>query len=226
MSTYCSVDTSWRIRSIGNSGARSSGPTGCPVPGCSTGGGGVGRSCSTLYQRVGISLSSSWNLCCCTWDMAPPGLATTGRSETSDTEPSTPSGRQKGREFHSLPLLTYSAPRGLRQDPVRGAESPSTYGNGGVSECACCCRRTGRGGTSSRWWRSRCSCARSARRCGCARRRTRSSWSCWPGRRAAGAVRPAVAFVGAAVDGGGADPARGRLHRRAVRHGRRGRRGL
>ncbi|GAA2149684.1 hypothetical protein GCM10009844_29610 [Nocardioides koreensis] len=37
-----------------------------------------------MYQRVGISLSSSWNLCCCTWDMAPPALATTGLSETSD----------------------------------------------------------------------------------------------------------------------------------------------
>ena len=57
-------ETSCRIRSIGNSGARSSGPTGWPVPGCSTGGGGVGRSCSTLYQRVGISLSSSRILCC------------------------------------------------------------------------------------------------------------------------------------------------------------------
>ena len=35
-----------------------------------------------------------------------------------------------------------------------------------------------------------------------------------------------VALVGAAVDGGGADPARGRVHRRAVRHGRRGSRGM
>src|SRR4051794_32322589 len=63
MSTYWSFDTSWRIRSIGKSGARSSGPTGFPVPGCSTGGGGVGRSWSTLYQRVGSSLSSSRILC-------------------------------------------------------------------------------------------------------------------------------------------------------------------
>src|SRR6187551_411369 len=59
MSMYWSVETSCRIRSIGNSGARSSGPIGCPVPGCSTGGGGVGRSCSTLYQRVGSSSSGS-----------------------------------------------------------------------------------------------------------------------------------------------------------------------
>src|SRR4051794_9933237 len=59
MSTYWSVVTSCMIRSIGNSGARSSGPTGCRVPGCSTGGGGVGKSCSRLYQRVGCSLSSS-----------------------------------------------------------------------------------------------------------------------------------------------------------------------
>src|SRR5690349_2887900 len=78
MSTYCSVATSWRISSIGNNGARSSSPTGCPVPGCSTGGGGVGRSCSTLYQRVGISLSSSWNLCCFACDMALPNVRRTG----------------------------------------------------------------------------------------------------------------------------------------------------
>ena len=36
----------------------------------------------------------------------------------------------------------------------------------------------------------------------------------------------AVAVVGAAVGAGGADPAGGRVHRRAVRHGRRGGRGM
>src|SRR6476620_9873115 len=53
------------IRSIGNSGARSSGPTGWPVPGCRTGGGGTGRSGTMLYQRVGISSSDNvirWRL--------------------------------------------------------------------------------------------------------------------------------------------------------------------
>src|SRR4051795_13353862 len=70
---------------MGNKGARSSGPTGCPVPGCSTGGGGVGRSCSTWYHRDGISLSASWNLCCFTCDMVPPRV-TSGRSETSGAE--------------------------------------------------------------------------------------------------------------------------------------------
>ena len=42
--------TSWRISAIGKSGARSAGPIGCPVPGCSTGGGGVrqvGERCCT-----------------------------------------------------------------------------------------------------------------------------------------------------------------------------------
>ena len=43
---------------IGKSGARSSGPTGCPVPGCSTGGGGEGRSAARLYQASGRRLSS------------------------------------------------------------------------------------------------------------------------------------------------------------------------
>src|SRR5712691_9032098 len=46
------------MSSIGNSGARSSGPTGCSVPGCSGGGGGAGRSGITLYHWRGISDSS------------------------------------------------------------------------------------------------------------------------------------------------------------------------
>src|SRR5580704_687135 len=54
-----SVATSWRMSSIGNSGARSSGPTGWSVPGCSGGGGGTGKSGITLYHRRGISDSSS-----------------------------------------------------------------------------------------------------------------------------------------------------------------------
>src|SRR5437588_12961045 len=59
MSTYESVVTSWRMRSVGNGGAKSSGPTGCLVAGGNTGGGGDGRSGMMLYQRVGISDSSS-----------------------------------------------------------------------------------------------------------------------------------------------------------------------
>src|SRR3982751_6380847 len=62
MSTYRSVVTSCWISAIGNSGARSSGPTGCRVPGCSTGGGGAGRSGMRLYQRRGISDSESRDL--------------------------------------------------------------------------------------------------------------------------------------------------------------------
>jgi hypothetical protein len=53
-----SVETSCRMICIGKSGARSSGPIGCPVPGWSTGGGGAGRSAAMLYQASG-SLSSS-----------------------------------------------------------------------------------------------------------------------------------------------------------------------
>ena len=49
---YRSWETSWRIRSMGNNGARSSGPAGSRVPGCSGGGGGVGRSATMLYQLV------------------------------------------------------------------------------------------------------------------------------------------------------------------------------
>ena len=47
------------MSAIGNSGARSSGPTGSWVPGCSGGGGGAGRSGMTLYHCVGCSDSSS-----------------------------------------------------------------------------------------------------------------------------------------------------------------------
>src|SRR3984885_13475747 len=57
-----SVATSWRISSIGNSGARSSGPTGWRVPGCSGGGGGAGRSGTMLYHWDGICDSSRMNL--------------------------------------------------------------------------------------------------------------------------------------------------------------------
>ena len=54
-----SVETSCRIRSIGKSGARSSGPIGWPVPGCSGGCGGDGASARTLYQARGMSRSGS-----------------------------------------------------------------------------------------------------------------------------------------------------------------------
>ena len=58
--------TSCRISSIGKSGARSSGPTGCPVPGCSTGCVGFGMSARTLYQRRGSSDSASRYFVCST----------------------------------------------------------------------------------------------------------------------------------------------------------------
>src|ERR687888_206155 len=53
-----SAETSWAISAIGKSGARSAGPIGWPVPGCSTGGGGEGRPGTMLYQWVGRSRSS------------------------------------------------------------------------------------------------------------------------------------------------------------------------
>src|SRR5438067_4942204 len=51
---------------MGKSGARSSGPTGCPVPGCRIGCIGFGMSARTLYQRLGSSDSASRNLVCAT----------------------------------------------------------------------------------------------------------------------------------------------------------------
>src|SRR5690554_2404295 len=59
MSTYLSGVTSWAIRSMGKSGARSSGPIGSWVPGWRGGGGGSGRSGTRLYQAWGISDSSN-----------------------------------------------------------------------------------------------------------------------------------------------------------------------
>ena len=56
---YRSFETSCMMRSIGNSGARSSGPIGSWVAGCSGGGGGSGRSGMTLYQEVGTWSSFS-----------------------------------------------------------------------------------------------------------------------------------------------------------------------
>src|SRR5829696_2990063 len=56
---YRSPDTSWPMSAIGKSGARSSGPTGSCVAGCSGGGGGAGRSATRLYHRVGSAASSS-----------------------------------------------------------------------------------------------------------------------------------------------------------------------
>ena len=47
---------------MGNSGARSAGPTGCFVPGWSTGGSSNGRSAWRLYQAFGISDSGRTNL--------------------------------------------------------------------------------------------------------------------------------------------------------------------
>src|SRR5215813_11547672 len=47
------------MSSIGNSGARSCGPMGCPVPGWSGGGSGVLRSAWMLYHLVGSSFSES-----------------------------------------------------------------------------------------------------------------------------------------------------------------------
>ncbi len=40
ISIWRSALTSWPIRAVGNGGARSSGPIGCPLPGWRTGGGG------------------------------------------------------------------------------------------------------------------------------------------------------------------------------------------
>src|SRR6185369_12870868 len=50
--------TSCLISSIGKRGARSWGPMGSPVPGCSGGASGVSRSAWMLYHLVGMSLSS------------------------------------------------------------------------------------------------------------------------------------------------------------------------
>ncbi len=56
--------TSWPISAIGKRGERSSGPTGWPVPGCRTGGGGDGRSAMMLYQAWGIRSSPMRYLLC------------------------------------------------------------------------------------------------------------------------------------------------------------------
>src|SRR5215471_17814807 len=47
------------MSAIGKMACRSWGPIGCPVPGCSGGGGGAGRSAAMLYQFLGSRCSSS-----------------------------------------------------------------------------------------------------------------------------------------------------------------------
>jgi hypothetical protein len=54
MSTQGSAVTSWAMRAIGKRGARSSGPMGWRVPGCSGGWRGVGRCGTTLNHAWGI----------------------------------------------------------------------------------------------------------------------------------------------------------------------------
>ncbi len=72
ISTQRSFVTSCWMRAIGKSGARSAGPTGCFVPGWSTGGRSNGRSAWRLYQAFGISDSGRTNF---VWSVtsAPPG---------------------------------------------------------------------------------------------------------------------------------------------------------
>ena len=80
----------------------------------------------------------------------------------------------KGKETSlSLPLLTYSAPGGLRQGPGGAAESSAettTCGNGGPT-CVCC-RRVGDAVTSNQWWDRQRGRECSGWRCGGARRPT------------------------------------------------------
>ena len=53
MSIQGAALTSWPIRAIGKSGAKSSGPTGCLVAGCRGGSSGVDRCGATLNHAVG-----------------------------------------------------------------------------------------------------------------------------------------------------------------------------
>ena len=64
-SIHGSADTSCAISPIGNSGARSSGPIGSLVPGCSGGCNGSGITGSTLNHALGIASSDSRNLLMC-----------------------------------------------------------------------------------------------------------------------------------------------------------------
>src|SRR3954462_168647 len=58
-SIHGSADTSCAMRPIGNSGARSSGPTGSLVAGCSGGCNGSGITGNTLNQAVGVASSGN-----------------------------------------------------------------------------------------------------------------------------------------------------------------------
>jgi hypothetical protein len=79
--------------------------------------------------------------------------------------------------LHFQSIAHPGACRKTRVVPHNRRPRPRTYGNGEPRNACAVVGVRGRGGASNRWWRSRCSCAFSARRYGCARHRTaRSGW--------------------------------------------------
>ena len=108
--------TSWRISSIGKSGARSSGPTGCPVPGCRIGSIGFGMSARTLYQCRGSADSSSRNFVCAI-----------GAEHSASAAPDAPRFAVAGRRRVGTMRLCArsSAPESWRRRSPRSRCSPS-----------------------------------------------------------------------------------------------------
>src|SRR5262252_1088418 len=112
-----SGETSCAISAAGNSGARSSGPTGWRVPGWSGGGGGDGRSAMTLYHCRGISDSCRTYL---TWRSmeCPPVIGNEGKRMNATVAES------PGREEVS-PGAPFCVAGGKYD--VSGAQPPETF---------------------------------------------------------------------------------------------------
>jgi hypothetical protein len=73
-------ENSCSMTSIGKSGARSSGPRGCCVPGCRGGASGSGREGSTFTHALGIWLSASRNF---EWDCMGKAYCSNGQGARS-----------------------------------------------------------------------------------------------------------------------------------------------
>src|SRR5438132_3197064 len=99
------------MSAIGKSGARSWGPMGCPVPGCMTGGAGVGKSAWMLYHLVGRSFSLrrtfvSASLCAMRVSLKEPCPGSARRQRAHNTQ---------GRRTVSMPARARRARLGTRR---------------------------------------------------------------------------------------------------------------
>src|SRR5579875_177561 len=136
------------MRSVGKRGARSSGPTGWRVAGCSGGGGGEGRSGTRLYHRVGNSDSGRVYLVCSLVIGPPGGLRLAAWSTPAQATPTGPgrAGDLAPGDRWGLSRPDLSGPAGTTPPPGTGLGRPLPPVTGRRWKAAS--HRGGRGRTS------------------------------------------------------------------------------